>query len=241
MRRRDLRVVVDPVTFEAFLDDAALFPPGDAPMPDAVADHLARRATPDGRYVGPFVCPVSRLDELAVALGVGHLDVALVGPAGEIGPLPPGITLVAVELFGPVTSLPAVPTGVRVFVERPWDGPPDVPAGAMLKLRCGGAHVPSACELGIAIRHCVDHDVPFKLTAGLHHAVRSGDEHGFLNVMAAVAAAMDGRDPVPSLLVDDAAALDLGRSADVRRLFRSVGTCSIDEPLTDLRGLGLVA
>ncbi|MET0930209.1 MAG: hypothetical protein ABWX74_11855 [Aeromicrobium sp.] len=224
------------MSFAAFFDDAAIFPPGDASMAAAVAAHLARRALPDGRYVGPFVCSAARLGELAAALGDELLDVAIVGTPPRTAPA--GITVVAIELSGPVTSVPAHP---RVFVERSWDEPLDVPDGAMLKLRCGGAHVPSSCQLGEAIAHCVRNRVPFKLTAGLHHAVRTSGEHGFVNVLAAVWAAMEGSDPVPLLLEDDPEALEIGDLAAVRELFCSIGTCSIDEPLTDLRALGLVA
>jgi hypothetical protein len=222
--------------FAAFFDDAALFPPGDAQMDVAVKAHLTRRDQPDGRYVGPFVCPVTRVDELADALGGRSIEVAVVGSAP--GDVPAGIDVVALELTGPVT---AVPADVRVFVECPWDAPLEVPDGAMPKLRCGGAQVPSSCQLGGAIEHCVDRDLPFKLTAGLHHAVRTTREHGFVNVLAAVSAALDGGDPVPLLLEDDPAALTISDPVAVRRLCRSIGTCSIDEPLSELRELGLIA
>ena len=224
------------MTFAGFFDDAALFPPGDAPMDVAVKAHLTRRDQPDGQYVGPFVCAVARLEELADALDGRSVEVAVVGAMPRS--VPAAIDVVAVELTGPVTT---VPGDVRVFVECPWDAPLEVPDGAMPKLRCGGAYVPSSCQLGAAIEHCVDNDLPFKLTAGLHHAVRTTREHGFVNVLAAVSAALDGGDPVPMLLEDDPAALTIGDPVAVRRLFRSIGTCSIDEPLTALRELGLIA
>lgn len=235
--------------FEAFFDDAALFPPGNAPMTEAVRAHLARRGTADGQLVGPFVCTVDQLDELREALGHGHLELALVASVEALSEVLPSlmaqrnITLAAVELKGPVARLPELPTGLRAFVERPWGESFDIPAGAMLKLRCGGAEAgdtPSAAQLGAAIEHCVRHDLAFKLTAGLHHAARTSTEHGFLNVLAAVGAAVDGGDPVPVLEERDPAALKVSSPTEVRRLFRSVGTCSIDEPLSDLRALELI-
>ena len=238
-----------PSLFQAFFDDAALFPPGNAPMAEAVSSHLARRGTADGQLVGPFVCPVGRLDELRDVLGHGHLELALVSTIDELADVlsrlaaQQNLTLAAVELKGPVDALPELPVGLRVFVERTWHDPYDVPEGAMLKLRCGGPDVrdtPSVCQLGGAIEHSVERDTPFKLTAGLHHAVRTERDHGFLNVLAAVNAAIDGSDPVPALLESDAAALKVSNPEVVRRLFRSIGTCSIDEPLTDLRVLGLI-
>ena len=47
--------------FAALLDDAALFPPGDAPMPAAVRAHRELRRDL-ARYTGPFVVPAARLD-----------------------------------------------------------------------------------------------------------------------------------------------------------------------------------
>ena len=235
--------------FDAFFDDAALFPPGNAPMDQAVRAHLARRGTADGQLVGPFVCPTARLGELRDVLGHGHLELALVSTVDEfadvLGQLAAqqNLTLVAVELKGVVGELPELPIGLRVFVERNWHDSYALPEDAMLKLRCGGAEaadIPSSAQLAQAIEHCVEQDLPFKLTAGLHHAVRTEHEHGFLNVLAAVNAAIDGSDPVPLLLGRDAAALKVTNPYAVRRLFRSIGTCSIDEPLADLRELELI-
>ncbi len=236
--------------FCQFLDDAAIFPPGNMAMDDAVRAHLARRGTPNGEYVGPFICSAARLDELSATLGHGHLDLALVATVDEFNAVASGLaaqqnlTLTAVELKGPVTALPTTPNGLRVYVERTWHESLDVPEGAMLKLRCGGPDTrdtPSACQLGDAIEHCVERDLPFKLTAGLHHAVRTERDLGFLNILAAVNAAIDGSDPVPTLLESDPAALKVSNPEAVRRLFRSIGTCSIDEPLDDLRTLGMIA
>ncbi len=236
--------------FGHFFDDAAIFPPGNLPMTDAVRAHLARRGTPDGEYVGPFICSAARLGELRETLGHGHLELALVATVDEFNKASrdlaaqQNLTLVAVELKGPVDQLPETPNGLRVFVERTWHESLDVPEGAMLKLRCGGPDTrdtPSACQLGGAIQHCVEQDLPFKLTAGLHHAVRTERDLGFLNVLAAVNVAIDGSDPVPALLESDPAALKVSDPQAVRRLFRSIGTCSIDEPVDDLRGLELIA
>lgn len=206
--------------FEHFFDDAAIFPPGNAPLDVALKAHLARRSGPDGAYVGPFVCDEVRLPEL-LGLLIEPLDLAVVR-----GPM---------EIWGPSDDLPDTPT----VVERPWGSGFDVPDGALLKLRCGGQYVPTVDELAAAIVHCVEHDQPFKLTAGLHAAVARGSAHGFVNVMAAVVAAGRGDDPMPSLTAE-AADLDLTSLVDSRRLFRSVGTCEIDEPLRELRAMGLI-
>src|SRR5687768_6895726 len=50
------------------IDDAALFPPGNAPMHEALAAHADYEAGALGWMLGRFLCPVSRLDELRAAL-----------------------------------------------------------------------------------------------------------------------------------------------------------------------------
>jgi hypothetical protein len=130
--------------------------------------------------------------------------------------------------------------------------------GYRLKLRTGGVTAgafPDEATLAAALSAVVERRVPFKCTAGLHHAVRHTaddtgfEHHGFLNVLLAVAAAAEGADTVAlaRLLAErDAqavaarvAALDAGLVADTRHFFTSFGTCSIDEPITDLVALGL--
>lgn len=49
-----------PPLFARLVDDAALFPPGNAPMPDAVRGYLAARAGERADLVGAFLCPASR-------------------------------------------------------------------------------------------------------------------------------------------------------------------------------------
>jgi hypothetical protein len=121
----------------------------------------------------------------------------------------------------------------------------DVPAaigaisalGARVKLRCGGQTIPSVEQVALVIAACRDAGVPFKCTAGLHHAVRRGDDHGFLNILAATTAPNARLEPV--LAEEDPSALDLD-SPD-RSLFTSFGSCSWREPVDDLQALGLVA
>lgn len=57
----------------ALVDDAALFPPGNVPMP-AVAAHRRHRAAPHGELVGRYLCPASRLDELRAAAHAATTD-----------------------------------------------------------------------------------------------------------------------------------------------------------------------
>jgi hypothetical protein len=132
-------------------------------------------------------------------------------------------------------------------------------AGLAAKVRCGGleaAAFPTAQQLASFLIAAVRCGVAFKATAGLHHAVRYTDpttgftHHGFLNLLLATCAAVEGDDVkevTAVLLVDDGAALaDRARSVPAeiadraRSLFRAYGSCSTSEPIEDLGALGLV-
>ncbi|HEU4567960.1 MAG TPA: hypothetical protein VFR99_07985, partial [Marmoricola sp.] len=122
-----------------------------------------------------------------------------------------------------------------------------------LKFRTGGVAAdafPTSAELAACIDAALDRELPFKCTAGLHNAVRHRDpdtgfeHHGFLNVLLATRAALDGDDvaavlddtePLPR--VHDRGAEALARA---RRWFTSFGSCSILEPHHDLVELGLL-
>jgi len=122
-----------------------------------------------------------------------------------------------------------------------------------LKFRTGGATAddfPSPVELAASIAAALDRELPFKCTAGLHRAVRHTDpetgfpHHGFLNVIAATRACLDGRSTEdvlsmtePDLLLDG---LDADTLERTRQWFTGFGSCSILEPHDDLVELGLV-
>lgn len=253
------------VLFDRLLDDAAIFPPGNAPLADAVRDHREVMDSPLGRHVGPFVCSATRLPALGDMLTDDDvLDIALVTAAGAAGQAigavhdDPRMRLRAVEMSDlPVGEpVPAVPQDTLLIVERPVEPPFDLPEGAAVKLRTGGETAdafPDAARLAHAIRHVVEENLRFKLTAGLHHAVRHTDpetgfeHHGFLNVMLAVHAAAIGEGVSERLAERDAsvvaksvAELDESARGLVRSHFLSFGTCSITDPIDDLRRLGLL-
>jgi hypothetical protein len=70
--------------FTGLFDDAALFPPGDAPMAAAVPAHRELRARL-GDLVGPFVVPAARLGELEEHLGDGEpFGISLIAAAGDL-------------------------------------------------------------------------------------------------------------------------------------------------------------
>src|SRR6185503_9174089 len=111
--------------------------------------------------------------------------------------------------------------------------------------------IPTVEELAAFIAECRRLQVPFKATAGLHHAVRTGEQHGFLNLLAA--AAFGDEDEVlaetdPSAFgLDEEAFRWRDRNASPeevatmrRELFVSFGSCSFTEPVDELRALGLL-
>ncbi|MEY9876754.1 hypothetical protein ABH931_006265 [Streptacidiphilus sp. MAP12-33] len=109
-----------PPLFAGFCDDAALFPPGNAPVADAVPAHRAHRRAWYAPLVGPFLVGADRIAEVgAAAERTGGtdlpLDVALVvrsGPAALAAALDetakwPGLHLVGVELGPDAEGTPA--------------------------------------------------------------------------------------------------------------------------------------
>jgi hypothetical protein len=237
--------------FTALFDDAAIFPPGNLPLPDAVATHRSYRDNP---LVGPFVCSLARLGELDALLD-DSLDVAVVIPPGRFE-LPPlrHVRIASVEQHvDAVGETPPVPTWVELGSLPRCAA--DLLGVRRVKFRTGGldaAAFPSEATLAGAIRAAVDAGIPFKCTAGLHNAVRHTgadgfEHHGFLNVLLATHAALHHGEVETTLAERDGAALaDRLRAlpealvARARRSFCSFGTCSIAEPVADLQALGLL-
>ena len=141
-------------------------------------------------------------------------------------------------------------------------------AGAGAKLRCGGPapeEVPSVEAVARFVAACRDAGVAFKATAGLHAAVRhvpadgQVPAHGFVNLLAAailahahgldaaaLAAVLAEEDPAAFVVEADRLAVgdhavDAAQVARGRELFRAFGSCSVAEPVADLRALGLLA
>jgi hypothetical protein len=188
------------------VDDAAIFPPGDASLHDATAAYASRAADDGAELVGTFVLKDTDLP-LVRGFG-GRLSVVVTGGAGQLaGPARLcdrlGLELAGLEiaLRDPddlagnvrrvVTALREVETDVPVYVELPqvgttssWLSAADEVASAELRLkfRTGGldaAAFPAAPALAGSIDAALDRETPFKCTAGLHNAVRHRGEDGF--------------------------------------------------------------
>ena len=238
---------------DRLIDHAALFPPASMPLDGALEEDRAARESEAAGLIARFVVPARLLAELpeerpALSVVLSSPDDAtlLTGQAVEAVEL-----ALAAPLPGPADLLAThralEPLGVEIYFELIFDDGwrNDVPAaigaisalGARVKLRCGGTYTPSVEQVALVIAACREAGVPFKCTAGLHHAMRRGDEHGFLNILAATT--MPNARLQEVLAEEDFAALDLD-SPD-RSLFTSFGSCSWREPVDDLEALGLLA
>ncbi|MEV0350573.1 hypothetical protein AB0H88_32725 [Nonomuraea sp. NPDC050680] len=242
----------------ALVDDAGLFPPTSLHMSEALARHQRDQERGSQVLTHRFLCPTSRLDGLRREEAVPR-RIGLIVDTPDIPPFD-DLPVDSVELRADaLAQLPdgGLPPGVRLFVEVPLGKyVADVPKGAALKVRCGGLTAdafPSVEHLAAFIRFCAEHDLRFKATAGLHHAVRhfdptlGVDRHGFLNLLLAVCEAVDQRDPAPVLRTTDvghlvrlARAVSEETAKRARALLVSYGSCSTSAPLDDLRALGLI-
>jgi len=272
-------------------DDAAVFPPGNAELPDAVAAHRRHRASRYAPLVGPLLVPASRLAEAAAQLGPD--EVLKIGVIADGGAAPAGLPalLGALEALhrgaGPVLDVRQVEVPVAMRGQDPLPGLRAVLAAdlkadlyaeipltfglvgaldaladaraagvrAAAKFRTGGLAAelfPTTDDLAAVIVACTERNLPFKCTAGLHHALLHTDRetgfthHGFLNILVGALAAADGAGPraVASLLAatDPVRLVEPARLA-LRRdrpLWVGFGTCSIAEPLADLTALNLL-
>lgn len=272
-----------PRVFAGLVDDAAVFPPGNAPLPEAIEGHRAHRVAWYSELVGPLLVPASSLGDLATLLDHGErLTIGVIGDTGLDGlkaAQPTDVieirqVEVAVAKRGE-DPLPGLRTMLTQLADRPGVlGYAEVPLtwgllsalDALAEARAGGAPIapkfrtgglaselfPTPVELAAVVCACRDRRLPFKLTAGLHHAIRYTDQetgfvhHGFLNVLAASVVAADGGEvhDVAELLgaTDAVPLIETARRklTQDRPLWIGFGTCSIAEPLADLEQLGLL-
>ncbi|WP_433494461.1 hypothetical protein ACQP26_28575 [Micromonospora sp. CA-248089] len=277
-----------PRLLSGLVDDAAVFPPGNAPLPDAVTAHRTHRTAWYADMVGPLLLPASEIQRGSLSGLVDPAEGLVIGLIGDTGLdqlpqalealAPHGVTARQIEApvakrgedpqpgLAELMTLAGRLDGTGVYAEIPLtfglmgalDALAEARAGGLpvaAKFRTGGLAAelfPTPVELAAVICACRDRKLPFKLTAGLHHAIRHRDpetgftHHGFVNVLGATLAAVGGAevDGVAELL----AATDPVRVVEPARAHRDAerplwvgyGSCSISEPLTDLIRLGLV-
>ena len=278
------------------VDYAGLFPPATLDMRAAIGEYAGHREEPNAWMLGRFVIPAMRLDEwsreapaviegnpwplsvLAPAFDPALRDAIIAFNLRERGraAIDTVETRATTAREMPSASLTS---GVAIFVEIPIaDDPANLldairGAGVRAKVRTGGTTpeaFPSAGQVARFIRRCVERDIVFKATAGLHHPLRAeyrlsyqdgapeGTMFGFLNVLLAtmiareggaqkdIVAALEEREPT-ALTANDEAVIWRGRAFRVASLragrTRSItgfGSCSFNEPVADLKALGLL-
>jgi hypothetical protein len=282
------------------IDYAGLFPPAGLDMARATANYGSYRNGRTAWALGRFVVPVARLTEfeasrsaLPARPGQPWRVSALLGsdPAADLRAVgefnardPEAVVIDVVEGKGDSDTaigalLDGIPESLQAYVEIPVNTDPAALVKAVAqrrgraKIRSGGVTpdaFPAAADVARFIDVCLQAGVPFKATAGLHHAMRGeypltyapnsprGTMFGFLNVFLAsvlMAYGMD-REKGTRLLEETSTfaiqisdvyigwrghQLDLGEVAAVRdRSIVSFGSCSFTEPIDDLTALGLI-
>lgn len=282
---------------EGIVDYAGLFPPAALDMRTAVANYAEYRHCANAWMLGRFVVPVTRLQEIEGALPWVHeggAGWALSAVSGDdiLGDLervqafnaraPEGRRIDTIE--AKLATPDAIANGGRVaqagfsvFAEIPVRDDPARLVSAIreaeinAKMRMGGVTAdafPPAEHVVRFMSRCMEADVPFKLTAGLHHAICAeypltyesnaarGAMFGYLNVFLAAVALRQGarkgeimallreRDARAFSITDDAVSwrplrFTTGELAETReRAAVAFGSCSFREPVDDLRSLG---
>lgn len=239
------------------IDYAGLYPPASLPLEIVVERYRGFRASPENWILNRLVLPAARLPE--VPLAEGWRVTLLVD--GEPGPLPEQVETLE-------TKWPArlsLPTYCEAPLAEIRDAYAKVRTGGLTP-----EMIPSSADVAAFLCAAAARRIPFKATAGLHHPVRSmraltyaGDSprapmHGFLNVFCAAALAYHGMDQahVAELLDETDAAkfefsdagllwnghrLSASQIHSARREFaHSFGSCSFEEPINELRELGLL-
>jgi len=278
------------------IDYAGLFPPAGLPMAAAAAEYHAALTSPHAWMLGRFVVPAARLLELAnarAALPPGPQwplsAIVRDGSSADLAAItafnasaaqhPARVDTIEVKphtLAGVDWLAAQAGDGLEVYVEVTPG--PDVDQwlervaarGLRAKVRTGGLTAdafPTSTALAAFIAAAVGHRVPFKATAGLHHAVRGayrltyddGADHapmyGYLNVLLATAAARAGhaRSAIEAILqqtdvatlvfADDAVSwgaeqFPLSIVCDTRQhQLVSFGSCSFREPVAEFDAL----
>ena len=271
-----------PPLFAGLVDDASLLPPGITPAFAAVLAFRDHQDSWYAGLLNTLLVPSSLLDFAphAPGLPVGVINDLPIGalPAAVSKLRATGARICQIEAavarrgedpqpgLAELRRFGANDKDLDVYAEIPlsWGllSALDAVAAARAdglriapKFRVGGLAAelfPTPVELAAVICACRDRELPFKLAAGIRHALRHTDpetgftHHGFLNVLVAALLASDGLEvaevaealaathPVP--LVEPARA----RRDQQRPLWVGYGATVALDPLTELIRLGLV-
>lgn len=279
------------------VDYAGLFPPAALDMETAVRNYQSYLRSDQGWMLGSFVVSASRLEEFAAAFeqvccgekeNPWTLSIVCAGEVADdarrIAEFREGAVFIGsleTKAGNPRTAeenLERLPAARCRYVEFPPQNvaemlPVLAERGAWAKIRTGGLTPETIPDVGTVAQFlagCIGERVPFKATAGLHHAIRGPHSltgkpdgpratmHGFLNVFLAAALAYFGADQpaiVRTLAEEDPAAFrqddDVIRWHDhamitdqierVRGEFAvNFGSCSFTEPIDDMKEMGWI-
>jgi hypothetical protein len=240
------------------IDYAGLYPPSALPLEIVEERYRAFRNSPESWMLNRLVLPLAKLAE--ARLGPDWRITLLAD--SDPGALPPQVETIETRLPGPLAGLP---TYCEVPLAQVNGTFAKVRTGGLTP-----EAVPSSEQVAQFLFDAAARRIPFKATAGLHHPLRAEQAltyapdsprapmHGFLNVFAAAAFAYEGmkfqsivelleeRDPAALEFTDDDLRWSQYRIATdqvqaARRAFaHSFGSCSFEEPVTELRNLGLL-
>jgi len=278
------------------VDYAGLFPPAALDMQTAVRNYASYRRDPAAWMLGRFVVPIARLDDLVAAWSTIDADGAAWRLAALLGPDIDSDVARARAFNGANHGRAAIDSlegrlsseseiehaaslvrdSFELFAEIPVEPDPGRlideirRVSVLAKFRTGGVTpdaIPSSDVVVRFIRRCLDAEVPFKATAGLHHPLRAdyplsydsnaphGVMFGYLNLFlaagfmvagmddATAAALLDERDPSAIVIGTETMAWrDHSIETSALRLLRaeialSFGSCSFREPVDELRSI----
>ncbi len=239
------------------IDYAGLYPPAGLPLPIVAERYQGFLASPDAWILNRLVLPAAKLREAEI--GSEWRITLLVDD--EPGPLPPQIETLEIKSSRRLS----LPTYCEAPLEQITGAFAKVRTGGLTP-----EAIPSTAGLAGFLCGAAERRLPFKATAGLHHPLRSDHPlsyapdsphalmHGFLNVFTAAAFAWHGasRERVAEVLEEQSAgafrfsddvlqwrghSLSVEQIRQARRDFaHSFGSCSFEEPVSDLRNLELI-
>lgn len=284
--RRERQPGTFPDLWSGLFDDAAVYPPAHLPLPDAVAAYRAHRDSWYAPLVGPFLVPPSRCVDLFRLLEPGgaplrvsltirpgvHPELLVMAAAGLTATSRVGVSMVEMGWYPEWRDAGLDLQSVTIALEVPRGEAQHTALADIRRARDEGLRVgakfrtgttenwvwPDESELADFLGEAVARRLPFKLTGGLHHAVRGryttlgeeGENHGLLNVVLALAAALSeaNESVVASVLADRdterlaarVKALTEDQVASIRDRFVAYAVCDVTDPINELNGLGLL-